>query len=58
LRVPDDRRHEAKSESAKQQIKPAPLELPAMPRNQSEHQHHGNELERVGVFAKKTEPDE
>jgi hypothetical protein len=58
FRVPDDRRRQTKRESAEQKIELEALEFLAMTRHERQNQQHRNELERVRVFAKKTEPDE
>src|SRR5688572_22032469 len=58
LRVPDDGRHQANGESAEQEIEAWPLELAAMPRDEREHQQHRDELERVRIFAQKSQANE
>ena len=57
LRVPDDRRDRAERETPSSGIKSGPLEFPAQPRNQREHEHDGDQLKCVRVFAEKSEAD-
>ena len=58
LVIPNQGRNQANHESAKEEIKTAPLEFAAMPRNERENENDRDELERIRVFAERTNTDE
>src|SRR2546423_11297864 len=58
LVIPDQRRHQAKRESAQEQAEAGPFEFAAMPRDERENENDRNQFERIGVFAKKAEADQ
>src|SRR5436305_5915277 len=58
LRVPDDGRERAERERREEQIDAAPFEFAAQPRDEREHEHDRDQLERIRVFAKKPEANE
>src|SRR5476649_1330558 len=58
LRVPDDRRQRAKREDGEEKIEAGSPEFPAQSRNECKDEHDGDELESVGVLAKKSDPNQ
>ena len=52
------RRDKAERESDEKKIKTRTFEFAAKPRDERQDDDDGDQLERVGVFAEKTEPDE
>src|SRR5437762_7365118 len=58
LRVPDDRRNRAEKKTAEQQVEPRATEFLSQARGERQDKHDRHDLERVGVFAEKSETHE
>src|SRR5436305_12697628 len=58
LIVPAERRDEGERKAKEEQIKSEPLEFATVPRGERENEDDRDQLERVCVFAKKSDADE